>query len=313
MYTSINEELSQSLKDYYRAQKIDAMLEELTKDTYVLDEKVNSLKAMHEKENRDYEKMTSVSVSSIFYSVLGKLEDRTEKEYREALDAELKYNNAVQELAGVWEQINKLKAERERYRGVKAKYEELYKRKLQMLMSENSLTAQNIMELNSRMERSRNNMTEIDEAMSVGGRILNELDYAMKSLNDAEGWGVWDMVGGGFLADMAKHSHIDDAGGAINRIQSLIREFKTELADVSISEDIHMEISGFSKFADFFFDGLISDWFMQSKINATQDSVSKSYRQVSDVMDKLRGLKTAEEKVIGGLKAELDRLVMGNN
>ncbi len=311
MYNRINEELSQCMQNWHRAQKIDAMVESLTKDTYILEEKVRNAKAVMDKENRDYEKMTEVSISSIFYSVLGKHEDRTEKEYREALDAELKYNQAVDELEDVRARIDTLKRERSQYRGAQEKYGDLYKRKLKMLTDENGAAAQSIMELNSRMERSRSNMQEIDEARSVGGRILSELDNAAKNLDDAEGWGVWDMVGGGFIADLVKHSHIDSAGYSINRIQSLISEFKTELADVRVTDDINIGISGFSKFADFFFDGLIADWFMQSKINAAQNSVGDTYRQVTKVMDKLKELKDAEENTIAGLKNELDRLVAG--
>lgn len=56
------------------------------------------------------------------------------------------------------------------------------------------------------------------------------------------------------MSDMMKHSHIDDAKNRLNNAQSLMRNFRTELADVNMNLDIHINTDGFMKFADFFFD-----------------------------------------------------------
>ncbi|NLL62799.1 MAG: hypothetical protein GX241_00935, partial [Ruminococcaceae bacterium] len=42
----------------------------------------------------------------------------------------------------------------------------------------------------------------------------------------------------------------------------------------------------FVKFADFFFDGLISDWIVQSRIHDSQESVNNVRRDVNNVLDK---------------------------
>lgn len=59
----------------------------------------------------------------------------------------------------------------------------------------------------------------------------------------------------------------------VERAHQKLREFKSELADVTINYDINFETEGFAKFADFFFDSLIADWYMQSKINNSYQSV----------------------------------------
>ena len=41
--------------------------------------------------------------------------------------------------------------------------------------------------------------------------MLDSLDSVLSSLESAEGWGTWDLLGGGLISDLAKHSHIDDA------------------------------------------------------------------------------------------------------
>ena len=46
--------------------------------------------------------------------------------------------------------------------------------------------------------------------------------------------------------------------------------------------------------ADFFFDGLIADWYMQSKINNSYESVSNVKNHVNSVLYKLQQLKEQE-------------------
>lgn len=48
--------------------------------------------------------------------------------------------------------------------------------------------------------------TEIREAIDAGNRALDALDEALGHLKTARGLGVWDMLGGGFLSSLLKHS-----------------------------------------------------------------------------------------------------------
>ena len=45
-----------------------------------------------------------------------------------------------------------------------------------------------------------------------------------------------------------------------------IRNLKKELSDVDQLVDVDLNISDFLSFADYFFDGIIADWMVQSKI-----------------------------------------------
>ena len=106
------------------------------------------------------------------------------------------------------------------------------------------------------------------------------------------------------------HSHIDDASREVERAHHHLRRFKTELADVRINYDIRFETDGFAKFADFFFDGLIADWFMQSKINNSYDSVSDVKNQVNSVLYKLQQLKEQETLNVERLESELKSIIV---
>lgn len=50
-----------------------------------------------------------------------------------------------------------------------------------------------------------------------------------------------------------------------------LQVFQKELKDVNVSLDLSMEISSFLSFADFFFDGLVADYLVQSKIASAKE------------------------------------------
>ena len=52
---------------------------------------------------------------------------------------------------------------------------------------------------------------EIREAIQAGEAALSSLRNAQEKLNSAKNWGIWDIVGGGFMSSLIKHSRMDDA------------------------------------------------------------------------------------------------------
>lgn len=251
-----------------------------------------------------------MSIASVFYSILGTLDEHIEKERREALAAKLKYDQVIKDLDDIKYQISKLSSEQLDYVDCQKEYDYLYGLKKQELMRENGETAHKILTLNDSLNFSRINHKEIKEAITVGEKVLDSLNSALDNLNSAEGWGTWDILGGGLISDLVKHSHIDDAKVEIENTQGLLRQFKTELIDISISSDISIETEGFAKFADFFFDGLIADWFMQSRINESQESVSSVKSQVLCIVKKLGHMETQENANIERLKTEVSELIV---
>ena len=92
---------------------------------------------------------------------------------------------------------------------------------------------------NTRLKKKlQNQKRELQEAISAGQIALECTDRILESLGSAEGWGTWDLFGGGIIADMAKHSHLDDAQAMVEELQTQLRRFKTELADVTISAEV---------------------------------------------------------------------------
>jgi len=63
---------------------------------------------------------------------------------------------------------------------------------------------------------------------------------------------------------------------------------KRELLDVEINTDVNIEISSLVSFADYFFDGLIVDWVVQSQINEAKKHSESVMTQVEQIYESLR-------------------------
>lgn len=131
---------------------------------------------------------------------------------------------------------------------------------------------------------------EVNEAIQAGNAALRSLQQARESLNSAGNWGIVDLLGGGLLSTFAKHSKMNDAERQIEQARSDLRRFRKELADVDAFADIHIETGDFLAFADYFFDGLIADWMMQSRINDAKRQVDNAIQKVETVLRRLRAI-----------------------
>ena len=90
---------------------------------------------------------------------------------------------------------------------------------------------------------------EVREARAAGIRALNSLRQAQRCLDSARGWGVLDILGGGLITNLVKHSKLSDAQRCIDQAQYDLDAFRRELADVNLP---YAEIDGVLTFADFF-------------------------------------------------------------
>ena len=134
-----------------------------------------------------------------------------------------------------------------------------------------------------------NMLEEVNEAIYAGERALSSLRTAYDELSSAKSWGIVDLLGGGLITDMIKHSKMDRASSYMETAKHDLRIFQRELKDVTVNADFQINVGDFLKFAAFFFDGLVADYLVQSKIADAKKEVDKAIRQVEDILADLRG------------------------
>lgn len=131
---------------------------------------------------------------------------------------------------------------------------------------------------------------EVNEAIQAASQALRSLQQARESLKSAGNWGIWDMLGGGLISTFVKHSKMEDAERLVQQARSDLKRLQKELMDVDTVAEFHIETGDFLSFADYFFDGLIADWLVQSRINEAKRQVDSAIQKVEEVLRRLRAI-----------------------
>ena len=129
---------------------------------------------------------------------------------------------------------------------------------------------------------------EMREAILAGERALSSLRSAQEKLNSAGNWGLLDMFGGGMFSTLIKHSKMNDAKYLMEAAQRDLKHFQRELSDVNVCLDLKMDVGNFLSFADFFFDGFLADYLVQSKISESKEQISVLIYRVEQILHELR-------------------------
>lgn len=141
--------------------------------------------------------------------------------------------------------------------------------------------------------RNENKIREINEARTAGREALYSLQQAEEKLSSARSWGIFDMLGGGLISTMVKHSKINDASDLMEEAQRKLLVFQRELRDVQMPTRFRVQIGDFLTFADFFFDGLIADWMVQSRIGEAREQVREASERVRQMLRLLDDMEAA--------------------
>lgn len=129
---------------------------------------------------------------------------------------------------------------------------------------------------------------EISEAISAGEAALSSLNEVEKALKSAMHWGIADILGGGIIVDLFKHSKIDKATLLFQKVQEDLSSFQKELGDVQMVPDLQLEISDCLYTFDVFFDNLFSDIMVQDKIEQSLNNVRSLQDAVKKILEDLR-------------------------
>jgi hypothetical protein len=307
------QELSARLTGIIEQRKLKAKLESdlgaVEKDLQEKSTLLKSLRTRLEKEKIDVEKLERTSLTSLFHSVLGNREQQMEKERQELLTTQLLFHQKEYQVSYLQQEQAALVEKIACLSGIEAEYQHLLSEKEEALRQSNRTVASELMELSEAQAQVNSEIKELDEAIGAGNNAVPALEKLIGSLESAEGWGLWDLFGGGLLSTAVKHSRIDDARSEINEVQARMSRFKRELADVQKSLRLEIDISRLDTFADFFFDNLIVDWVVQSKIVRSLEQARETKTLIENAVVKIEARKRAAESEFKALQEKHLRLV----
>ncbi|HAR86322.1 MAG TPA: hypothetical protein DCR69_11385 [Clostridium sp.] len=309
MFEYINEELIAAKEKVWRKEKFEGMIrhteEALEKE---VNRKIELEKALKD-EDKDVKKLESLSITNIFYSILGSKDQQLDKERQEFLAAKLKYDECCHSVLMLEKDLESYKVSFNNLLDAEAEYEAVLNKKEGFILGLNNENSKKLLEIMDKIPSIEAQKKELQEAIAAGDAARNELQFVVDSLESADGWGTWDILGGGLLATAAKHSEIDKAKEYAQTTKIALMKFQNELADVDLAMDIDINIGSFETFADYFFDGLISDWIVQSKISDSLKSVCNVVYNVEDIIKSLRVKLTTVENELSSIKENMKSLI----
>ena len=284
----INGELKKLNEALARQSKLEAQLKDLQEQRAEREQRVMDTSRMFWEEQEDVDKLEKGGLRSLLLSITGDKEARLSQERREALAAKLQYDQAQRDLEDIDGRIRAVLGEKDSLRIDRIRRDALLEEKGELLKQMGGEAGARLTELDQRLDELESQRREVGEAISAGRTAEAALSSVLNSLDSAEDWGTWDMFGGGLLSTMAKHEHLDDAQAGIGYAQNCLSRFRTELADVQHMEIPQVHIGEFATFADYFFDGLFADWYVQSRINDAQRGVEAVDSRVCEALNRLQ-------------------------
>ena len=291
MLKKLSYELQELESKIQSVQKSESLIESLGIELSSLQTKAMVLEKELKLENHEYETLKIESVNARVFATIGDLEDRIQKKHKEAIIAKLKYDDCLQEIADVKQHIDSLRQGKGYDKSLMDNYVKLYNEKLQILLDRDADEAKEIKSFSTSIENLRGNIIEIDEAISIGIRINENLDKIIKFIISAEGWRANSLYFNKEVSREKMDEEIRIASENIRDVVQLYRIFKIELADVFKENETEKRVKNLFEFTEAFFASLSEVHYPQIKTNSTSEfsleSISSGASEITVIANSL--------------------------
>ncbi|MBO5198534.1 MAG: hypothetical protein J6B85_08470 [Lachnospiraceae bacterium] len=277
----IHEEISLAKRKAIRAEqaieKQKEELEELCDEMY--------------RQKRDVDALTKLSFGSLLKKISGSYDESYEKEYREYIEAKLKYDAKDVE-------IEELKRERDasnnRARRGEAELDQLYEELVNYPEA-----GEAVQERQERLQEIEREIKELKEAVAAAERVIRLINQVKSAYASAKGWATYDtFFYGGLIGDLLKYDNIDQAESLSAELSAASKQLQRELKDVGMVYQAQVDsIDTTTKAIDIWFDNIFTDLGVREKIEHNISEMDVSLGKMERLLAELKGrLKKAEEK-----------------
>lgn len=282
----------------------------LLKKISTMEQLLPELETEMHREQADVTDMENGGIKSMFYSVLGRQEEKLDKERQEARAAEIKYQDALQACRDLYRELEGLRDRIRPLEGCVQQYQSALREKQETLKNGTSPASAQYQALTDRAARCRSIQKEIREALDAGQQVLNQISDIEHTLKSASNWGLVDMFSDSFLSDMAKYGRLNDAQKQMDDLNRLLQRYSKELKDLDVDLRLSANIGSGMRFADFFFDNIFTDVMAFDRINKLRDQVSDIRRQVEYYRDMLLQRQRQNDGTLRDLTRQAEDLII---
>jgi len=147
----------------------------------------------------------------------------------------------------------------------------------------------------------KDDIKELTEAIIAGSYALDCLKKARDEVSSAGSWGIVDLLGGGIISGMVKHSKMNNASESLEEAKDALRSYQDELDDLNDIRNLDISIDSFLTFADFMFDNVFTDWMVQEKITEAKSKLDEAIRRIEKLQVQLKEEKRLLQEQAGQL------------
>lgn len=301
------------VKDISTLEGLKGRLEDVEQELNEAENQRDELLKAYNKEKRDVDRLQGETLSSMFVRLVGKYDEKLDKETREMLESKIRYDWAYSRVEELKANKTRLAEEIERIKRSMGEYRKEFKRREQALMEmEDNELSLRYRKLKDREKELSRQLVEYDETIRSAGAAISACDDVLESLHIAERWATYDaLTKEGVLSYMAKYNHLDKAQEQMNRLNSILADMKKELKDADMSFDGRLIDIGSGKRAiDFWFDNIFTDISVRNTIEDNIEIVEDLKRNIEYVIPKLNSEKKAVEYKRKQIEEEIRGLIV---
>ena len=307
---SIYDEKLQRLRELQsRRYAIRANMKALRSRYDELEARVNELKRESSTAREALGRLEGRSAAAFFAALTGKKTEKTDAARAKADAAQAEYDAAAKELAALTKELRAAEQDCDRLESFDRRYAAAIEEKAAAVMAAGGAEGQALADADTRINGQESRLRELDEAVAAGQKALHSAQDILRALDSAKDWSTVDLLGGSLIFDIAKHDHLNSAQSQLERLKKELRRFGDELNDVHIDADFQLNIDGFLKFADCFFDGLLANWTVHDRITQSRERMTEVKSRVSSLLDRLTAERSSASSTLQSARSARRRII----
>lgn len=255
-------------------------LEEILNDKK--EEEIN----LKEKLSRDeiyVKRLEKLSIYKIITKILKSKDSKLKEKEQEYIILKIRHKECIAIIEGYEKEYKEIKKKLNNLEGLESKYKTLVEEKYN-LVKKNLAYNKEVIRIDKEREKLVKEKIELDEAINQGEKCILIIGKIEENLEAAIRFGVYDIIGGGFLSQTIKNSRIDDVEMELNGLIYIIDKFKKELNNVNlkIPKSI-LEIDNFTYTLNIVFDKLFSDISLQGKMKSALKNIVNYKNEIEGI------------------------------
>ncbi len=279
------QKLRKIYEDIQSKEKIEIHLKNIDRIILQKEEALKSIDLKLLKEENDLKKLEKKSIYNLFNSILGKFEEKYEKEKQDFLQAHLMKEATI-------DGLNKLKKEKETLlRNYSSKFnsEVSFSQQLKildkLLKQDYPETFEQITLFEKKITNYKAKIKELKQAMKEGQKTTRKLQRIVISMDKIKTWGKLN-------SRKSKTNHtraMDKIQRDLHVCSNYLEKFEEEIFDLSdhYGLDFTNLVEGVRNFMNSFFDNLITDWIVNQKLENSLNYASNTSDKISRILSML--------------------------